>query len=99
MASEKGFMVVLNIVCNIAIALLMLHTGVLESGSFSEGEGTIWLTNVQCNGTERRLADCAITLNATEMCTHSQDVAIQCITGTKTIVCQQAEKIDLYSGH
>ena len=64
--------------------VLFFITGMLEDGSFEEGAGTIWLSDVQCNGTEKILTDCAATLNATESCTHSQDVAIQCTTGTKT---------------
>lgn len=57
------------------------HTGTIESGSFDEGTGTIWLSNVYCNGTERTLTNCAATINATELCTHAQDVAIQCTAG------------------
>ena len=51
-------------------------------GSFSSGTGRIWMSDVQCTGSERVLANCAASLNASYSCTHSQDVGVQCAPGT-----------------
>lgn len=53
----------------------------MSGGNFSEGTGQIWLSNVQCTGSERVLTNCTAIFNATDSCTHNQDVAVQCATG------------------
>lgn len=63
----------------------MIHLPILvanlSSANFSEGTGRIWLSNVQCTGNERVLTNCTAMFNATESCTHAEDVAVQCTTG------------------
>ena len=45
---------------------------------FGSTTGTIWLDNVNCFGTESRLASCSRNLFGVHNCSHSQDVAITC---------------------
>ncbi len=52
---------------------MALYTG------FSDGEGQIWLDEVQCVGTERTLLDCP-TENPVGLhnCFHSEDAGVLC---------------------
>ena len=47
------------------------------------GIGQIWLSDVQCNGNETRLTDCAIPAFGTPNCTHAEDVGVSCPTCTQ----------------
>ena len=38
----------------------------------------IWLDNVNCQGTELRLADCAANAVGTHNCNHNEDVGVRC---------------------
>ena len=49
----------------------------LTSG-FTNGAGQIWLSDVQCHGTESRLTDCTIPAFGTTNCTHVEDVGVRC---------------------
>ena len=51
----------------------------LTSG-FNNGVGQIWLTNVQCDGTETRLVDCT-SVFGNNQCSHVEDAGLRC-TGT-----------------
>lgn len=44
---------------------------------FGPGTGTIYGTDVACNGNEQRLVDCAFTVDSSA-CTHSNDVGVIC---------------------
>ena len=66
----------------IIVSFVAGHVG---SSCFSSGTGRIWMSDVQCTGSERALANCAASLNATYSCTHSQDVGVQCATGMMDI--------------
>ena len=48
---------------------------------FGEGVGTVWLNNVQCNGTERALKDCAASSSGVNSCAHAQDAGVRCRQG------------------
>ena len=52
--------------------------GVIHA-TFGQGMGSIWLADVNCNGTELRLADCA---TGTPNCQHSEDAGVRCGSGS-----------------
>ena len=52
----------------------------LTSG-FTDGAGQIWLDEVRCIGTERRLIDCPANPLGQHNCVHSEDAGVSC-TGT-----------------
>ncbi len=53
----------------------------LPRSSFGEGMGRIWLSNVQCTGTETSILNCTSIFNQTNSCTHAQDAGVSCLLG------------------
>jgi hypothetical protein len=45
---------------------------------FGEGSGPIWLGNVQCDGTETEIEQCAFTKWESKFCDHSEDAGLTC---------------------
>ena len=48
---------------------------------FGQGVGRVWLTNVQCAGSEQRLLSCAASSNGQNSCMHAQDAGVICQPG------------------
>ena len=48
---------------------------------FTNGAGRIWLDNVQCRGTERRLIDCNANALGSHNCQHFEDAGVRCQAG------------------
>ena len=45
---------------------------------FGEGQGNIYVGNVQCNGSESYLEDCPASEVGIHDCTHSEDAGVRC---------------------
>ena len=45
---------------------------------FGEGQGEIYIENVQCNGSESSLEDCPASEVSVHDCTHSEDAGVRC---------------------
>ena len=46
--------------------------------TFGEGQGDIYIMNVQCNGSESTLEDCPASEVGVHDCTHSEDAGVRC---------------------
>ena len=62
-------------------SIFLLATEALIGASFGEGTGRVWLTNVQCTGSERALINCIANSSGINSCTHAQDAGVQCQSG------------------
>ena len=51
---------------------------------YGVGNGTIWLDDIECNGTERHIGQCSHRGWGVHNCTHDEDVAISCLPATST---------------
>ena len=49
------------------------------------GTGPIYMTNVQCTGSEAGVTDCA-TLPSGRICSHSEDAGVTCLARTGTVL-------------
>ena len=61
------------------LTFFLLDAGVVNSTRFGQGIGTIWLDDVQCSGTEGRLADCSHLPLGLHNCSHDQDAGVTCV--------------------
>ena len=59
------------------VLLKPLGAVALRSG-FTNGNGQIWLDNVQCTGTETRLDACRANTIGVHNCVHSEDAGVRC---------------------
>jgi len=58
------------------------RSGTSLTKKYGEGEGEIWLDDVECNGAETNLGDCGHRGWGHHDCGHHEDVSISCDTGT-----------------
>ena len=50
-------------------------------GMFGEGDGTIWMDNVECYGDESRLDQCKHNGWSLHNCRHKEDAGVKCLMG------------------
>ncbi|XP_063395854.1 scavenger receptor cysteine-rich domain-containing group B protein-like [Mytilus trossulus] len=58
---------------------LGFRTGFSLGSTVSDGNGTIWLDNVHCNGTENRITECQHLSWGVHNCGHHEDVGVYCL--------------------
>ena len=67
---------------NIALDRLILSSSAdaeaYGNAHFGEGQGDIYIENVDCTGSEDRLADCPASDVGDHDCSHSEDAGIAC---------------------
>ena len=54
----------------------------IYDGYYAPGTGPIWLDDVNCTGIENDITECSHSGWGYHDCSHSEDVAIVCLTGT-----------------
>jgi len=62
------------------IVVYFSYRGTAIGNRYGPGNGTIWLDNVQCIGSETSIADCPHGGLNTHDCFHSEDVSVSCGT-------------------
>lgn len=50
----------------------------LVNGRYADGQGIIWLDNLNCRGTEKSLEECPDLKWSQTHCEHSEDVGVRC---------------------
>ena len=71
----------------IALFIAGYQGGVFYSNAYyGKGTGSIFLDNIQCNGTEDRLIDCSNSSIGSSSCDHSDDVSVVCFIESECII-------------
>ena len=52
-----------------------------QNAFYGEGNGTIWLDNINCVGSELMIESCSHGEWGAQNCSHSQDAGVKCISG------------------
>ncbi|VDI37093.1 Hypothetical predicted protein [Mytilus galloprovincialis] len=73
-----------NIDATVACKELGYCSGIMhQADRISDGHGAIWLTDLNCTGSERKLLHCAYNADSTR-CRHYEDVGIHCFLSCST---------------
>lgn len=67
----------LNMQANGHFIFLTGNTAIVRA-LFGQGTGLIWLDNVNCIGTEARLASCSANPLGSHNCVHAEDAGVRC---------------------
>jgi len=61
------------------------RTGQFIGSHYGAGNGTIWLDDIRCDGTERHISECSHGGWGIHNCGHDEDVAVSCIGDSSAI--------------
>jgi len=61
------------------------HTGRFIGNRYGAGNGTIWLDDIRCDGTERHISECSHGAWGFHHCEHHEDVSVSCVDGSSLI--------------
>ena len=61
------------------------HTGRFIGNRYGPGNGTIWLDDLRCDGTERHISECSHRGWGFHNCGHDEDVAVSCLGNTSPL--------------
>ena len=62
------------------------HTGRSIGNHYGAGNGTIWLAEIRCQGTERHITSCSLGHWGVHNCGHDKDVAVSCAGNSSATV-------------
>jgi len=63
---------------NVIVYNACRYAGLETNNTYGEGEGPIWLDDIQCRGTETEISKCSFAGWGLHDCDHSEDVAVFC---------------------
>ena len=82
---QQGFtMESANVVCK-QLGYLRGATNFYGDAIYGPGNGTVWLSQLRCRGSENNIAVCPHSYWGKTACTHAEDVSIVCNPGIKDI--------------
>jgi len=55
------------------------HTGQFTGNRYGAGNGTIWLDDIRCDGTETHISECSHGRWSVHNCEHNEDVSVSCV--------------------
>ena len=61
-----------------SICVMNIEPEAYGNATFGEGQGYIYIKNIQCNGSESSLGDCRASEVGVHDCTHSEDAGVRC---------------------
>jgi len=71
-----------SVVCHM---LRYKRTGRFIGSHYGAGNGTIWMDDIRCDGTERRISECSHGGWGIHNCGHDEDVAVSCIDDSSAV--------------
>ena len=69
-----------QVVCK-QLGIINGPTTVRHDAFYGQGSGRIWLSDLNCTGTEFTIQECSHRGWGTEKCSHSDDAGVKCFTG------------------
>lgn len=64
--------------CEDGASIVCIGAVAVSFAQFGQGTGSIWLDNVNCAGTEARLAACPANPIGSHNCIHAEDAGVRC---------------------
>ena len=76
--SATGYMLKIQVTSSTHIVIYFAGAQGVLFAAYGQGTGPIWLDNVECIGTEARLADCPANAIGSHNCIHFEDASVRC---------------------